>query len=92
MPTLIGVVRDLHAQVSEDCLCNCLFAIAALTRQNLIGTALLLQSEANKQSPLALIVMYYLRYPNNSIRAASAAIVAHCVTLAGEDELIRITG
>ena len=86
------MVKDLHTQVSEECLSSCLLAIAALTRQNSTTTSLLLQQVGNTDSTLALIVSHYLRYPNQSIRAGSAAIVAHCVSSVGEDELARITG
>ena len=92
MTTLVGVVRDLHTHVSEECLSSCLLAIAALTRQNLTATALLLHSDQNAESPLTLITSHYLRYPNRSIRAASASIIAHCSAFSGEEELAKITG
>jgi len=92
MTTLVGVVRDLHSQVSEECLSSCLLAIAALTRQNSTSTTMMVHSYNNDESALTVITRHYLRYPNRNIRAASASIVAHCAALEGEAQLSCITG
>jgi len=82
-------VRDLHAQITEECSACCLKAISAMSKQRQEAVNLLFSTDYS--DALCLIAGHYLRLPRQEVQMASAAIVAHCAKVGGEANLVRVT-
>ena len=75
LQTLLKIVRDLASHVSEQCLADCLHAIAALAKKaNPAAMAVL--ADVSYSPALSRIATEFQSYPNIEFQIASAQIVA----------------
>ena len=71
LTTLLKIVRDLASQVSEECLANCLHAIAALANKS-NEAAIAIIAEPEYAEAFQRIATEFQSYPNSEFQMASA--------------------
>ena len=71
----LRVIDEISQKVSEQCLLNCLQAVAAATKQSKAGVDKILNSYP---AAFAKIVEVYMRYPDNLFKRASCRIITNC--------------